>query len=148
MAEQLKDRVRDDLNDARRTRDRFRTSVLSMVLSEIRNKEIELGREATDEDVIGVLTRAIKQRRESSEQMRSGGRTELAEKEEREAEVLGAYTPAAMSEAEVRQLVRDAVAAGADNMGAVMGAIMPRIKGRFDGREANRLVREELEPGQ
>jgi uncharacterized protein len=148
MAEQLKDRIRGDLNEARRNRDRLRTTVLSSTLSEIRNKEIELGREATDEDVIGVLAKALKQRKESAEQMRSGGRTELAEKEEREAELLDVYTPAAMSEAEVRQLVRDAVAAGADNMGAVMGAIMPRIKGRFDGREANRIVREELEPGQ
>ena len=76
--------------------------------------------------------------------MRAAGRAELAEKEEREAELLDAYTPAAMTEDEVRAIVREAVAGGADTMGAVMGAIMPRIKGRFDGREANRIVREEL----
>jgi uncharacterized protein len=58
--------------------------------------------------------------------------------------MLNAYMPAAMSEEEVRTLVREAMAGGADNMGAVMSAIMPRIKGRFDGREANRIVREEL----
>jgi uncharacterized protein len=145
MAEGLKDRMRAELNDARRTQDRFRTTLLSTVLSEIRNKEIELGREAGDEDVIGVIARAIKQRRESADQMRAGGREELAEKEEREGGVLEAYLPAGLDEGEVRDLVRDAIAAGADNMGAVMGAIMPRIKGRFDGREANRVVREELE---
>lgn len=144
MAESLKDRIRSDLNEARRGKDRLRTTVLTTTLSDVRNKEIELGREATDEDVIGVVAKAIKQRRESADQMRSAGRVELAEKEEKEAALLEAYTPAAMSEDEVRAIVREAVAGGADTMGAVMGAIMPRIKGRFDGREANRIVREEL----
>jgi uncharacterized protein len=144
MSEALKDRIRGDLNDARRQKDRLRTTVLTSTLSEIRNREIELGREASDEDVIAVVARAIKQRRESSEQMRSAGRPELADKEDREAELLAAYMPAAMSEAEVREAVRAAIAGGANSMGAVMGAIMPRIKGRFDGRDANRIVREEL----
>ena len=144
MAESLKDRIRSDLNEARRGKDRLRTTVLTTTLSDVRNKEIELGREATDEDVIGVVARALKQRREAADQMRAAGRAELAEKEEREAELLDAYTPAAMTEDEVRAIVREAVAGGADSMGAVMGAVMPRIKGRFDGREANRIVREEL----
>jgi uncharacterized protein len=144
MSEVLKERIRSDLNDARRQQDRLRTTVLTSTLSEVRNKEIELGREAKDEDVIGVVARAIKQRKESSEQMRTAGRPELADKEDREAALLEAYMPAGLSEAEVRAAVRDAIAGGADSMGAVMGAIMPRIKGRFDGREANRIVREEL----
>jgi uncharacterized protein len=144
MAEALKGRIRADLNDARRQKDRLRTTVLTSTLSEVRNKEIDLGREATDEDVIGVVAKAIKQRKESSEQMRTAGRAELADKEDREAALLEAYMPAGLSEAEVRSAVQEAIAGGADNMGAVMGAIMPRIKGRFDGREANRIVREEL----
>jgi uncharacterized protein len=145
MSEVLKERIRSDLNDARRQQDRLRTTVLTSTLSEVRNKEIELGREAKDEDVIAVVARAIKQRKESSEQMRTAGRPELADKEDREAVLLEAYMPAGLSEAEVRAAVRDAIAGGADSMGAVMGAIMPRIKGRFDGREANRIVREELD---
>jgi uncharacterized protein len=140
----LKDRMREDLNAARRQKDRLRTTVLSTTLSEVRNREIELGRDAGDEDVVGVVSKALKQRRESAEQMRSGGRAELAEKEEREAELLGEYMPTAMSEDEVRGLVRDAIAAGAGDLGSVMGAVMPRIKGRFDGRDANRIAREEL----
>lgn len=144
MAEPLKDRIRAELNDARRSKDRLRTTVLTTVLSEIRNREIELGRDATDEDVIGVVAKAIKQRNEAAEQMRDAGREELAEKEEREAAILDAYTPESMSEDEVRSIVQELIAAGADNMGAVMGALMPRIKGRFEGREANRIVREEL----
>ncbi len=144
MAESLKERIRVDLNEARRAKDKLRTTVLTTVLSEIRNKEIEQGDDATDEDVIGVVTKAIKQRKEAAEQMRDAGREELAEKEEREAEILDAYTPESMSEDEVRTLVRELIASGADNMGAVMGRLMPQIKGRFDGGEANRIVREEL----
>lgn len=144
MAEPLKERIRTDLNAARRSKDRLRTTVLSTLLSEIRNREIDEGREATDEDVIGVVAKAIKQRHEAAEQMRSAGRSELAEKEEREAEILDPYTPESMSEDQVREIVREAIAGGADNMGAVMGQLMPRIKGRFEGSEANRIVREEL----
>jgi uncharacterized protein YqeY len=144
MADTLKDRIRADLNDARRSREKLRTTVLTTVLSEIRNKEIELGRDATDEDVIGVVIRAIKQRHEAAEQMRAAGREELAEKEEAEASILDAYTPESMTEAEVRALVEEIIAAGADAMGPVMAALMPKIKGRFDGKEANRIVREAL----
>lgn len=144
MAETLKEQIRQDVDDARRSRDRLRTTVLTTIMSEIRNREIEQGRESTDEDVIAVIGKAIKQRHEAAEQMRAAGRTELAEKEEREAEILEPYTPESMSEAEVREIVREAIAGGADNMGAVMGQLMPRIKGRFEGREANRIVREEL----
>ncbi|MGH7506642.1 MAG: GatB/YqeY domain-containing protein [Longimicrobiales bacterium] len=145
MSENLKERIRSDTNDARRARDKLRTAVLTMTLSEIRNREIELGREAADPDVIEVVNRAIKRRREAAEQMHKGGRTDLADKEEQEAKLLGEYLPPALAEAEVRDYVREAIAGGADSMGAVMGAIMPRIKGRFDGKEANRIVREELE---
>lgn len=145
MADALKDRLRSDLNDARRAKDRFRTTLLSTVLSDVRNHEIQEGREARDADVITVLGRAIKQRREAAEQMRDGGRSELAEKEESEAEILGAYMPQAMSEDEVRELVREAMAGGAEDIGGVMRHIMPRLKGRFDGRDANRVAREELE---
>ena len=144
MAEPLKHRLQDDLNRARKARDRVRTLVLSTTISELKNREIEYGRDASDDDVVAVLTRAVKQRREASEQMRRGGRPELAEREEAEAKILQGYLPEGMSEADVRALVREAVAGGADQMGAVMGRIMPHIKGRFDGRDANRIVREEL----
>lgn len=144
MAGTLKERMRTELNEARRAKDRLRTSVLTMTLSEVRNREIELGRELDDAAVVDVVSRALKKRREAADQMRAAGREELAEKEDREAALLDAYTPEAMGEDEVRGIVRDAIAAGADDMGAVMGAIMPRIKGRFDGKDANRIVREEL----
>jgi uncharacterized protein len=140
----LKERMKDDLNTARRDKDRLRTAVLSTTLSEVRNREIELKRDASDEDVVGVVAKALKQRRESADQMRAAGRGELAEKEEREAELLAGYMPEGLSEDEVRGLIRDAVAGGAADIGAVMAAVMPKLKGRFDGREANRIAREGL----
>lgn len=144
MTEDLKTRLRTDLNTARRERDKLRTLVLTTTLSELRNREIETGRDATDEDVIDIVNRAIKRRREAAEQIRGGGRADLAEKEEHEAGLLACYLPPQLMEEEVRAMVQEAIAHGAGNMGTVMGVIMPRIKGCFDGKEANRIVREEL----
>ncbi len=144
MAETLKDRIRHDLNEARKARDREHTELLTMTLSEVRNREIDVGHELSDEEVVGVLTTAIKRRREAAEQMHAGHRDELAQKEEREAVALQTYMPAGLSEAEVRAMVREAIAGGANNLGLVMKAISPRLKGRFEGKEANRIVREEL----
>ena len=140
----LIDRLREDLNTARRERDKLRTVVLSTTLSEVKNRQIEMGRDPNDEDVMEVVGRAIKKRREAAEQIRAVGRTDLADKEEQEATMLLTYMPAQLSEGEVRQMVKEAIAGGANNIGGVMGAIMPRVKGRFDGKETNRIVREEL----
>jgi uncharacterized protein YqeY len=141
---ELNERLRADLNNARRERDKARTLVLSRTLAELKNREIELGRAATNEEVVEVIGRAIKRRREAAEQIRAAGRPELADKEDQEAVLLTAYMPAQLSEAEVRGFVREAIAAGANNVGGVMSAVMPRVKGRFDGKETNRIVREEL----
>lgn len=144
MASDLKKRIQDDLNAARKQRDKLRTLVLSTALSEVRNKEIELGSELDDDGVVQVVTRAIKQRKDASEQFRAADRGELADTEDAQAEVLSAYLPEGMSEGEVRSIVREIIASGADQMGPLMGQLMPRIRGRFDGKEANRIVREEL----
>lgn len=140
----LKDTIRDDLNAARRERDKLRTTLLTMTISEIKNKEIEVQHELTDGEVVDVIQKAIKRRKEAAEQMRGGNRIELAEKEENEARLLSGYLPPQMTEDDVRALVREAISGGANTMGAVMGKIAPRIKGVFDGREANRIVKEEL----
>ncbi|HEX6560013.1 MAG TPA: GatB/YqeY domain-containing protein [Longimicrobiales bacterium] len=140
----LKDRIREELNAARRERDKQRTLLLTTTISEIRNKEIELQHDLSDGEVVDVIQKAIKRRKEAAEQMRAGARPELAEKEEHEAQQLSAYLPPQISEADVRAMVREAIAGGAGTMGAVMGRIAPRIKGVFDGREANRIVKEEL----
>ncbi len=146
MSETLKARLQADLNRARKDRDRDRTLLLSTTLSEVRNREIEIGGEADDPEVLGVLTRAVKRRREASEQMRAGGRPELAEREDVEAALLEEYLPPPLDEEEVRAMIAEIVASGVSAMGPVMGQLSPRIRGRFDGREASRLVREALQP--
>jgi uncharacterized protein len=140
----LRDKIREDLNAARRERDKFRTMLLTTTISEIKNKEIDAQKELADAEVVDVIQKSIKRRKEAAEQMRAGNRPELAEKEELEAQQLAAYLPPQLTEEDVRALVREAISAGAANMGAVMGKIAPRIKGVFDGKEANRIVKEEL----
>lgn len=144
MSNPLEARLRTDLNEARRARDKLRTLVLSTTLSDLRNREIEIGGEADEATVVEVVAKAVKRRKEAAEQMRAGGREELASKEEAEAEILGEYLPEALSEAQVREMVRDLLAQGPRELGPIMGRLMPHLKGRFDGKEANRIVREEL----
>jgi uncharacterized protein YqeY len=144
VASELKNRIQSDLNAARKERNKLRTLVLSTVLSEIRNKEIDTRSDVDDEGVIQVLTRGIKQRKDASDQMRAADRGELADKEDAQAEILGEYLPEGMSEDEVRAIVREIIASGVDQMGPLMGQMMPRIRGRFDGKDANRIAREEL----
>lgn len=144
MSSALKDRIQADLNSARKSRDKLRTLVLSTLLADIKNKEIDARSELDDEGVVQVVSKAIKQRRDASEQMRAAGRGELADQEDEQAEVLSDYLPEGMSEDEVRSIIREIIDSGVDQMGPLMGQVMPRIRGRFDGKEANRIVREEL----
>ena len=145
MSSELKSRIQADLNESRKQRDKPRTLVLSTVFSEIRNKEIDSRQDVDDDGVIQVLSKGIKQRKDAADQMRAAGREELAVIEEQQSAVLQAYLPEGLSEDEVRDMIRAAIAGGANQMGPLMGRIMPQIRGRFDGQEANRLVREELE---
>lgn len=145
MSSDVRARIQADLNAARKARDRETTVLLTTILSDLRNREIDQRGDLSDEDAVEVLTRAVKQRDEAADQMRSAGRDELAAREESQAEAIRAYLPEAMSEDAVRELVREIITEGADSLGPVMGRLMPRIKGRFDGREASRIVREELD---
>lgn len=144
MKDSLKDTLRSDLNAARRARDRERTLVLSTVLADIRNREIETGADLDDEGVRAVLARGVKQRLDTAAQMRDGGRPELAAGEEEQAKMLRAYLPAELEADRVREMARELIEAGAPHMGAVMSGLMPRIRGRFDGKAASLIVREEL----
>lgn len=116
MTASLKDKLRSDLDGARRARDRERTLVLSTTLAEVRNKEIELGASLDDEGVRSVFARAIKQRRDAAAQMTAGGRPELAEKELGQAKVLQEYLPPELTPGEVRDIVREIIAGGAGHM--------------------------------
>jgi len=144
LSSPLKERLRKELNEARKSRDKLRTLVFSTTLADLRNREIELGGEAGDEEVLSVITKAVKRRRDAADQMRFGGRGELADREEEEARILSDYLPSGLSEEEVRGIILEIVGEGVGEIGPVMGRLMPRIKGRFDGKEANRIVREVL----
>ena len=139
-------RMQGELNAARKAQDKERVLLLGTVLSDIKNREIEARRALTDDDVVEVIRKAIKRRRESVEMYEQAGRGELAANERREAETLEVWLPAAPSDDEVRAAVREAIAGGAKAIGQVMGKVMPRFKGRLDGSVINRIAKEELGP--
>lgn len=137
-------RLQGDLNSARKSQDKAGTLLLGTVLSEIKNKKIELRRDPTDADVIDVLRKSIKKRRESIELYQKGNRPELAQKESAEAAALEKYLPAQVSDDEIRTAVKAAIAGGAKQIGAVMGKVLPQFKGRAEGSTVNAIAREEL----
>jgi uncharacterized protein len=141
---QLLSRLQNDLNASRKGGDKAATLLLGTIISDVRNREIEVKRELTDDDVIDVIRKGIKKRRESIEMFEKGGRAELAAVEKAQATQLEAYLPAAVDPEEIRAAVKTAIAGGAKNVGAVMGAVMPQFKGRAEGGVINAIVREEL----
>lgn len=137
-------RLQDDLTAARKSQDRARVTLLGTIIADVRNREIELKRDASDDDVIDVLRRGIKRRRESIEMYDKGGRADLAANERAEVELLSAYLPASASPEEIRAAVNAAIDGGATNVGAVMGTVMAQFRGRAEGGTINAIVREEL----
>jgi len=138
------EKLQSDLNDARRSQAKAQVLVLGTIIADIRNREIELKRDVTDDDIVDVLRKGIKKRRESIEMYEKGGRADLAATEKGEVDLLGKYLPAAVSDDEIRGAVRAAIAGGAANVGAVMGKVMAQFKGRAEGGTINAIVREEL----
>lgn len=140
----LLDRLQSDLNAARKAQDRGATLLLGTILADVKNRRIELRRDPTDEDVIDVLRKGIKRRRESVEMYEKGGRNDLADKERGEVAALEQYLPAQVSEDEIRTAVRAAIAGGATSMGPLMGRVNPQFRGRTDGSVVSRIAKEEL----
>jgi len=139
-------RLRADQITARKTADKDRTLVLGTVLASLKNKEIELGHPVTDGEAVDVLRRQIKQRHDSVEQYRQGGRHDLAVREEFEIGVLQAYLPAEVDPELIRAAARQAIADGASDLGKLMAVLMAQFKGRADGRMINQVAREALRP--
>lgn len=140
----LLDRLQSDLNTSRKAQDKGATLLLGTILADVKNRRIELRRDPTDEDVIDVLRKGIKRRRESVEMYEKGGRNDLAEKERGEVTALEQYLPAQVSEDEIRAAVRAAIAGGATSMGPLMGRVNPQFKARTDGSVVSRIAKEEL----
>jgi uncharacterized protein len=137
-------RLQDDLNASRKNADKARTLLLGTIISDAKNRGIEVKRDLTDEDVNDVIRKGIKRRRESIEMFQKGNREELAQKERAEVEMLEAYLPPQVSDDEVRAAVRTAIGSGASNIGAVMGKVMPQFKGRVEGGTISTIAKEEL----
>ena len=144
----LRERLQDDTTAAMRSGDTLRRDVLRMVQNSIYNTEKSKRITMSDEDVIGVLTREVKTRRESIDAFRKGGREDLATKEEAEIAILGEYLPQALTEDEIRALVDQAIAetgaTSARDLGKVMGWLSPHTRGRADGKVVSGLVAQAL----
>jgi uncharacterized protein YqeY len=139
--------LRAALNAARKAQHKERTLVLGTILANLKNREIELRRPATSDEVADVLRKGIKIRREAVEQYTSAGRKDLAEAEGAQIKVLEEFLPAAADPEEIRAAVRSAISGGAKDIGKVMSQVLPKYKGRADGKLINQIVREELQAG-
>ena len=144
MAAALLARLQGDLTATRKAQNKAMVLLLGTIIADARNREIELKRDLTDDDVVEVLRRGIKKRRESVEMYDKGGRADLAATERAEVDALAAYLPASVDDAEIRAAVVAAIEGGAANVGAVMGKVMSQFKGRAEGSVINAIVREEL----
>ncbi len=152
MAE-LKDRLRADLNTAMRARDQVRLRALRMALTSITNEEVAgaSARDLSDEEIVKVLTREAKKRREAAEAFGAAGREEQAAAERAEGDVLATYLPAQLGDEELAALVGDAItetgAAGRNGIGQVMKVLTPRLAGQADGARVAAEVRRQLSAG-
>ncbi len=142
----LKEKIYSDLIEAIKAKKEAEVSTLRMLKAEIMKFEVSGGpkKDATDEDVISIIQKQVKQRKDSEQQFRDGGRAEMADTEANEAKILQTYLPEQMSEDEVRKIIEEGIAdTGATSkadMGKVMGAIMPKLKGKADGKLVNQIV--------
>lgn len=145
---ELKVEIQDAVKAAMRRGDRVTLSTLRLLLSALHNEEIKGRRELTQEETLKTIASSCKQRQESIEYFRKGGRSDLVEKEEAELEILRRFLPEALSEDEVRALIRSAVeevrAEGVKDLGKVMKQVMPQVTGRVDGKRVSEIAKEIL----
>lgn len=138
----------NEIKEALKAKQQERLTTLRMLLSELKNEKIRSGQEVDEETFVGLVRRAIKQRKDAAEQYRQGDRQELADKEEREADMLAAYLPQQADEAEIRRAIEELVVAegltGPKGIGPVMKAMLSRFGASADGATINRLAREIL----
>ena len=145
----LKNDIEQEIKKSLKAGEQVRLSVLRLLLAALQNEEIRKKEELTDEESVAVVSRQIKQRRESAEAYRKAGRDDLARKEEVEIEILSNYLPQQLSEEEVRQKVQEIILQLPEtergNFGKVMGAVMAGVKGKTDGNLVAKVVKEMLQ---
>jgi len=145
----IQEKIQSDMAEAMRSKEALRLSVLRMMKSAVKNKEVDKMRPLEEAEALSVLNTLVKQRKDSVEQFRKGGREELATKEEAEIKIIEEYLPAGASDEDIRKAVEEAVqetgAASIKDMGKVMKATMTRLAGKTaDGSRVSQLVKEKL----
>jgi uncharacterized protein YqeY len=144
----LVERLNQDMKLAMKNKDKLKLSVIRMVKASVKNEEINQGSPLTDEQVLAVVTRELKQRRDSLQEFDKAGREDLAAPTREEIEILLEYMPEQMGEEEIRRVVSEAIqqvgAQSKKDLGKVMGVLMPKVKGRADGALVNKIVQELL----
>lgn len=144
----LKARLEEDLRDAMRKREELRLSVLRLAKSAIHNREIDLKRPLSEDEIMEVLNKEMKKRREAIEEFKKGNRSDLVSKEEAELRILEGYFPPPLPEEEIRSLAKQAIsevgAKSPSDLGKVMGKLLPSVKHRAPGEKVASIVREEL----
>lgn len=160
----LKEKIQEDIKEALRKKDKLRVSVLRMLISSVLNKEKEKraklaktekdeekltqSSKLTDEETLQAVSSEVKKRNDSIEQFEKGNRSDLAEQEKKELEILKEYLPEQMSEDDIRKLVKEKIselgASSSSETGKIMGSLMPQIRGRADGTIVGKIVQEEL----
>ena len=145
---EVSDRLTEGIKKSLKAGDRIRLATLRLLAAGVKNREVELGHDLTEEELVQVVRREVKRRREAAEAYEGGGRAELAEKERAEQAVLEEFLPAGLSDQEIDALIDEAIAAtgakGPGDVGKVMGHVMGKAQGGVDGGEVNRRVRERL----
>lgn len=145
----LRDRLSIELREAMKARDRTRVATIRLLMTAVREREVEVGHDLSDEEVEEVAATQAKRRREAAEAYDEGGRPELAERERAELAILETYLPEQLSNGELDAIIDEAVAAtgasGPGDTGKVMGRVMGQVKGRADGSEVRRRVADRLE---
>lgn len=144
----LREKIANDMRDAMKAREQIRVATLRMLMAAVKNAEVEKLHELSDDEVLDVVAREAKRRRESIDAFKQGGRDDLVDKESGELAVLEAYLPEKLSDDELAKLVDEAIAeTGASTpkqMGEVMKALMPKVRGRADGAQVSALVKGKL----
>ncbi len=138
------DKLQEDMKQAQKSKDVLKLSTIRMIRSSVSYAQIEKGLELTDDEVLAIITKEAKQRRESIEAAKTAGRSDIADQESAELDILTQYLPEQLSEAEVEAIVREVVAevgaADLKDRGKVMGPIMQKTRGRADGRMVSQIV--------
>ncbi|MCD6374527.1 MAG: GatB/YqeY domain-containing protein [Caldisericaceae bacterium] len=145
----LEQKIQQDLKEAMKSGDRFKVDTLRGLIAQIKDERIKLRpKELEEKDVLAVLQRAVKRRKEAISLYQQGNRQDLVDKEQKELEIIQQYLPEQMSKDEVLKLIEQAIAEvqaqSIKDMGKVMGSVMKKVQGRADGKEVQQLVRERL----